>query len=415
MQEENNKNNIKTFSFGCRLNALECEKIKKMLNSANICGVLINTCSVTAEAERQSGQFVRKVARENPNIPIFVTGCGATRNPNMFLDIPNTHVILNKDKLNLSEYINVLNKSLNIKYCKFLPEQDVAENHLSKQFIQIQNGCNHECTYCITRILRGPSVSFEYADILQDVQDGVKNGFNEFVLTGIDAASYIKNYFNKPFLISDLCEKLLYDVPGIKRLRLSSVDPAVPAIFDIINLMKTSNRFMPHLHLSMQSGADTILRSMRRRHTADMVRKLVAAADDKISFSWDIICGFPGETDELFQETLDLVRELKPIKIHAFPYSVRPGTVAAEMPNQVNRAISKKRVKIITELAQQNMRDFMKNLVGGVQSVLVESDNIGRTPDDIPVKILGCPIPERTICDVKITKIQQNTLVAERV
>jgi len=413
MQAENNKNDIKTLSFGCRLNALECEKIKSMLSPHGICAVVVNTCSVTAEAERQCGQTIRKIARENPNATIFVTGCAATRNPEMFKKIPGVVVIVNSEKMNLNAYLPYIAKnnrgnsySLNIK-------NSDEETKLSKQFIQIQNGCNHDCTYCITRILRGPAVSFEYDDIFVDVRRAVANGFGEIVLTGVDAASYVKIYDGHPFLISDLCKRLLDDVTEIRRLRLSSVDPAVPAIRDIIKMMKTNDRFMPHLHLSMQSGSDTILESMRRRHTADTVRELVRLSDNRISFSWDIICGFPGETDERFNETLDLVRELKPIKIHAFPYSPRPGTVAATMPNQVEHNISKERVHIITAAADENMHEFMTRQVGKSISVLLESDNIARTPDDIPVRIVGKTIPARTICNVNITGVDGDELVGK--
>ena len=408
MQVENDKNDIKTLSFGCRLNALECEKIKNMLISRGICAVVVNTCSVTGEAERQCGQTVRKIARENPNAIIFVTGCGATRNPELFAKIPGVVVIPNSKKMKPESYTvhgNQVACELNVKN---------ADAEISKQFVQIQNGCNHDCTYCVTRLLRGPAVSFEYADILTDVRAATNDGFGEIILTGVDAASYIKVYDNKPFVLADLCKKILDDEPLVQRLRLSSVDPAAPTIRDIIQMMKTEPRFMPHLHLSMQSGSDTILRAMRRRHTAETVRDLVKLADDKISFSWDIICGFPGETEELFQETLDLVRELKPIKIHAFPYSIRPDTVAAEMPNQINRDISKRRVKIITNLATENMREFMKRQIGKTLQVLVEKDNNARTPDDIPVHIDGKTIPERTICNVKIMGIKNDIFTAEK-
>ena len=405
MQAENNKKDIKTLSFGCRLNALECEKIKNMLATHGICGVVVNTCSVTGEAERQCAQAVRKIARENPGATIFITGCGATRNPDLFGRIPGAVVIPNAQKMNIDAYIGG-----DICGNSFVGNFD-GDEKLSKKFVQIQNGCNHDCTYCVTRLLRGPAVSFEYEDILADVCRATQNGFGEIVLTGVDAASYIKNYDGKPFLLADLCRRLLADVPAMRRLRLSSVDPAVPIIRDIIEMMKTDSRFMPHLHLSMQSGSDTILRAMRRRHTADMVRELVRIADGRISFSWDIICGFPGESDELFAETLALVRELKPIHVHAFPYSPRPGTVAAEMPNQIPRDISKRRVKIITDAATENMREFMATQIGKTVQVLVESDNMARTPDDVPVKISGAPIPAKTICDIKITGMDGDILI----
>ena len=407
MQEEN----IKSLSFGCRLNALECAKIKKIISGCTDTAVIINTCSVTAEAERQSAQTVRKIARENPNVPIFVTGCGATRNPELFEKIPNTIVIPNSQKMNPGQYIQGL-AALNSggKIIKFTHQ----DPNLSKQFVQIQNGCNHKCTYCVTRLLRGPAVSFPYCDILNDVRAAVANGFFEIVLTGVDSAAYAYPDGDKFIFISDVCKMLLRDVPGIRHLRISSLDPASPEIFKIIDLIHSDKRMMPHLHLSMQSGSDTILSDMGRRHNANTIRKIVAAAYD-ITFSWDIICGFPGETDELFRETCDLIREVKPIRIHAFPFSPRPGTVAAVMPNQVAREVSKKRVHIISELANQNMAEFMATQTGKTVSCLVENNNIARTPNDIDVIISGAKIPAKTICDIKLTDIKDNKFIGNAV
>lgn len=403
--------NIKTLSFGCRLNALECEKITQMLSGTVKTAILVNTCAVTGEAERQSAQTVRKLSRENPNVIIFVTGCGATRNPKLFEKIHNVVVIDNKDKMNLSVYQNAIkNAGFHIDNPKIEVFKN-AESALSKKFIQVQNGCNHDCTYCVTRLLRGKSVSFEYLEILAAAQDAVKNGFYEIVLTGVDTASFVQMQDGKPFLLADLCAKLLNDVPEIKHLRLSSIDPASPEVLKIIDLMKRDPRFMPHLHLSMQSGSDTILKSMRRRHTANMLRNLVKLADGKISFSADIICGFPGETDALFHETCDLIREIKLMRVHAFPFSPRPDTVAATLPNQINRAVSKKRVKIISDIVAQNRADFMKTQIGKTVSVLVEENNIGRTPDDIDVKITGDTIPNKTICDVKLVGIENDIFI----
>lgn len=407
--------NIKTVSFGCRLNALECEKIAKMLSGTIENTILVNTCSVTAEAERQSAQTVRRLSRENPNVLIFVTGCGATRNPKLFEKIPHVIVIDNKDKMNLPVYIAAIKKAkINIVESKI----DVFKNSesiLSKKFIQVQNGCNHDCTYCVTRLLRGKSVSFEYSEILESAKEAIANGFYEIVLTGVDTASYVRIYDNKPFLLADLCKKLLIDVPEIKHLRLSSIDPASPEVLKIIDLMKQESRFMPHLHLSMQSGSDPILKSMHRRHTVDMLRNLVKYAEGNISFSADIICGFPGETEELFKETCDMVREMGLIHVHAFPFSPRPNTVAAIMPNQINRNISKERVKIITDIANQNRADFMKKQIDKTVSVLIEENNTGRTPDDIDVKINGAPISNKTICDVKLVGIENGVFIGNRI
>ena len=394
---------------------MECERIKDMLTPHGICGIVVNTCAVTAEAERQCGQAVRKIARENPGAMIFVTGCAATRNPKLFEKIPGAIVIPNEKKMLLDAYLDQTQQKNHGNSQPEIVGKFDTESKLSKQFIQIQNGCNHDCTYCITRLLRGAAISFEYDEILKNVRTATENGFGEVVLTGVDAASYVRVYDGRPFLISDLCRRLLADVPGVQRLRLSSVDPAVPAIRDIIEIMKQNDRFMPHLHLSMQSGSDTILHAMRRRHTVDMVRELVKLADGRVSFSWDIICGFPGETDELFNETLDLAHELKPIRIHAFPFSPRPGTVAAEMPNQVPRNIARARVRQITNVANENLRKFMLSRVGNVSRVLVESNNIARTPDDIPVKIVGAPIPPRTICNVKLNGVDDLMFVGSKI
>ena len=411
MQAENKKNNIKTLSLGCRLNALESEKIQSMLAPIMDAAIVINTCAVTAEAERQSGQAARKLARENPDAPIFVTGCAATRNPDLFFQVPNALVVPNHDKMNLSAYTDALATAPcdfhTLKITKFTNHTA----HLSKQYIQVQNGCNHECTYCVTRLLRGPAVSFAYDDIVADARTAVANGFAEVVLTGVDTASYARN----GMLISDVCAGLLRDAPGIQRLRISSFDPASPQVFKIIDLMHKDSRMMPHIHLSMQSGSDTILRAMRRRHTSDLVRKIVEYAGPRITFSWDIICGFPGETDDLFRETMDLVRHTRPIKVHAFPFSARPGTVAADMPNNVNRTIARARVHEITSVADAIRREFMALQVGQCVPVLVEENNLARTPHDISVKISGNKIPSRTICDVKIVGIADDMYIGERV
>jgi len=404
---------IKTLTFGCRLNALESEKIQKMLSPVIDTAIVVNTCAVTGEAERQSGQAVRKIVRENPDAPVFVTGCAVNRNPGLFSDIPNTMVVDNLVKTNLSAYqAAMVARPCDIENPKIVKFRS-TDDRLSKQFIQIQNGCNHDCTYCVTRFLRGPAVSFEYDDILTDVRAAVENGFGEIVLTGVDIASYAQLRDGRAFMISDLCRALLNDVPGIKRLRLSSVDPAVPEVDKIIDLILSDQRMMPHMHFSMQSGSDTILKSMRRRHTADMVAKRMARGGDKITFSWDIICGFPGETEELFNETLDLVRATKPIKIHAFPFSPRPGTVAADMPGQVNRAISKERVRQITAIANENKIEFMQKQLRQRVQVLVEENNIARCPHDISVKIEDTTVPPRTICDVILTEIQGDYFIGK--
>lgn len=395
--------------MGCRLNALESEKIQEMLSHVLNAAIVVNTCAVTAEAERQSGQTIRRIARENPNAPIFVTGCAATRNPDLFSTVPNALVVANRDKMQLDAYLRALANAP----CHFDNPRVATFAHgdapMSKQFIQVQNGCNHACAYCITRALRGPSVSFDYNDIFADARAAVQNGYSEIVLTGVDTASYARD----GMLISDVCARLLDDVPEIRRLRLSSMDPASPQIFKLIDLMHANPRMMPHLHLSMQSGCDAILQSMRRRHNADLVQKIVTAGGEDITFSWDIICGFPGETDEYFAQTMGLVQTARPIKIHAFPFSPRPGTPAATIPGQVDRRISKERVKIITHAADENRAAFMSRQIGKTVQVLVEEKNIARDPHDIDVKIDGAPVAERTVCHVTLVRIDGDAFIGK--
>ena len=405
--------NIKTLSFGCRLNALESEKIAKKLADVVDSAILVNTCSVTGEAERQCAQAVRKLSRENPLSIIFVTGCGATRAPEVFSKIPRVIVIDNANKMDVSQYIEGMKSAGFNPECSQITSFKHSETPLSKHFIQIQNGCSHECTYCITRFLRGQRVSFPYSEILSEAQSAVKNGFYEIVLTGVDTASYGRFENNQLILLSNVCEFLLQDVPEIQRLRLSSLDPASPELPKIIDLMKKYSRFMPHLHLSMQSGSDKILALMRRRHTAQQLRDIIKTADGKISFSADIICGFPGETETCFNETLNLVKEIGLIHVHAFPFSPRPGTIAAGMSHQVPRNIAKQRVKLMLDVAKQNRAEFMKKQIGKVVSVLVEENNIGRTPDDLDVKIGGKAIENKTICNVEITGVKDDVFTGK--
>ncbi len=402
MQEKN----IKTLSFGCRLNAMEVEKIQSMLENHIKSAIVVNTCSVTGEAERQSAQAVRKLSRENPRAPIFVTGCASTRNPGLFQDIPNSIVIDNADKMKLNSYIRGLEMSPCFKTQPEIEKFKESKSSMSKKFIQIQNGCNHDCAFCITRLLRGKNESFAYADILSEIKSATNDGFNEIVLTGVDIASFVIKENENPVLISDLCKKILNDVPNLQRLRLSSMDPASPEIYKIIDLMKSDSRMIPHIHLSMQSGADDILKSMRRRHKSGDVRKFMQRNDGfHVSFSWDIICGFPGETDELFEETLNLAKELQPIKIHAFPYSPRPNTLAATMPNQVDKSESKKRVKIITECANDNQVELMQILVGKTVNALIEENGWAKTDDEIAVKLNDTDAKSKTVQKVRLNDI----------
>jgi threonylcarbamoyladenosine tRNA methylthiotransferase MtaB len=336
------RNRIKIFSLGCRLNALEAEKIRAMLAAAGAgpC-VVINTCAVTSEALRQSRQRFHGIIRENPGIPVFITGCGATLRPDDF-GAPNARLIPNKDKFNPAAY------GLNAQNAE--PRIESYEKMQKKGFVQIGDGCDRHCSYCITRILRGGAKHFPYDKILADARALTSNGYDEIILTGVNIADWKSPDGGG---LAELCGKLLADMPKTARLTLSSMDPAAKDIESIMDLMAENPRMTPHLHLSAQSGCDEVLAKMGRRHNADRIRDIHnygGGAAGKITFSWDIICGFPGETEEMFAETMELARELRPVKIHGFPFSARPGTAAAEMPGKIPRALAKERVRRITTI-----------------------------------------------------------------
>ncbi|GHT00552.1 tRNA (N(6)-L-threonylcarbamoyladenosine(37)-C(2))-methylthiotransferase MtaB [Bacteroidia bacterium] len=391
MQEKN----VDFISLGCRLNVLESEKITAMLENsgafADTRALVINTCAVTGEAERQSKQAIRKIIRENPGALVFVTGCAVTRAPDEYAKIPGiARAIKNTDKFDISAYSDQLPVTSNQ-----FPVSNLQ--YLSKGFVQIQNGCNHSCTYCIVSRLRGKNVSFPYDRILADVRALVENGYLEIVLTGVDIAGFR----DADGGLDSLCTRLLRDVSGIARLRLSSLDPAAP-LRPMQDLILRDARMAPHLHLSAQSASDPVLAAMGRRHSAARLMELCSYSD-KISYSWDLICGFPGETQEMFDETVSVIRDSGVIRLHAFPFSPRPGTPAAEMPNQVPRAESKRRVAAATQIARENMTKFMAGQVGKTVSVLVEENNLGRDPDDIPVLITGAQVPPKSFVTIRLT------------
>jgi threonylcarbamoyladenosine tRNA methylthiotransferase MtaB len=391
----NTKKDVRFVALGCRLNTLEAEKIARMLQNASARDtIIVNTCSVTAEAERQSKQTVRKLIRENPTSKIFATGCAVTRDVKEYTAIPGVAgAVANDRKLDSTAY--------GFKECDCPPLDSFSG--LTKGLVQIQNGCNHSCAYCIVSKLRGKSVSFSYEKILTDVHALVNSGYAEIVLTGVDIAGFQDDDGG----LSNLLRKLLSDVPDLKRLRLSSLDPAVRDLKNIIELIRQDSRLLPHIHLSMQSGCDEILRRMGRRHNIAMMRDLMSNAPE-VSFSWDLICGFPGESEEYSQQTCDLIRELKPIRLHAFPFSARPGTAAAEMPGQVARGESKKRVAKAVAVARENMLQFMRDKIGGIAQVLVEENGVGRTVDDIPIITDSTP---GDVLEVKITSVCEEKMI----
>ncbi len=337
---------IKVITFGCRINSFESEVFKeKFKNSDNL--IIVNTCAVTAEAERQCRQTIRKLRRENPNAKIIVTGCAAQVSTAKFAQMPEIDLVLgNKEKAEIEKYISSTDKTIvsNIfsydSYDKYLI---TGFEGRQRAFVQIQQGCDHRCTYCIIPYARGNNRSVPAEDIINQIKTLVTQGFNEICLTGVDACSYKPSF-------SELIKQILQQVPDLPSLQFGSLDPA--AIDDeFIELVKNHHNIKPYFHFSIQSGDNLILKRMGRRHSREDVinlcHKLRQARTDSI-FGADFICGFPTETDEQFNNTVKLVHEAGISKLHVFPYSERPGTPAALMP-QVPVEVRKERARILRQ------------------------------------------------------------------
>ncbi len=387
-------------TFGCRLNAYESEVIKNNLESAGVAdAVVFNTCAVTKEAERQAKQSIRKYIRENPGRKVIVTGCAAQIDPVSYSGIDGVFkVIGNEEKMKAETF-----KSMSLPETEKVLVNDIMSitetaSHLitsmedkARAFMQVQNGCNHRCTFCIIPYGRGNSRSVPVGEVVKQAEILVSHGYQEIVLSGVDITDYGSDLPGNPKL-GQMMRRLLKLVPGIKRLRLSSVDVA-EIDEDIFWLVENEPRFMPHFHLSLQSGDDMILKRMKRRHSrndilafAEKVRKI----RPDIVFGADIIAGFPTEDDEMFENTLNIIAEAGIIHGHIFPYSEREGTPAAKIPNdkQVPKKIRKERAARLREACKHELEKFVQSRVGGFEDIIVESGDIGRTEHFIQVKLV---------------------------
>ncbi|MEQ1705614.1 MAG: tRNA (N(6)-L-threonylcarbamoyladenosine(37)-C(2))-methylthiotransferase MtaB [Rickettsiales bacterium] len=391
---------IKIINFGCRLNIYEGEIIKQNAAEAGLENAIIfNSCAVTAEAERQVRQSIRKARKENPEAKIIVTGCGAQINPKAYADMPEVDkVIGNEEKLKSQSYSLLTTDNWQQTTEKILVNDIMSvketASHLvasfdgkARAFVQVQNGCDHRCTFCIIPFGRGNSRSVPMGEIVAQVRGLVETGYNEVVLTGVDISDYGKDLPGAPTLGS-MCRRLLNLVPDLKRLRISSID-AVEVDSDLLDLFANEPRLMPHIHISLQAGDDMILKRMKRRHGRSDIIKFcqnLRALRPDIVFGADIIAGFPTETDEMFQNTLDLVNETGLIYLHVFPYSARAGTPAAKMP-QVAKAIRKERAAKLREAGEVNLQKYLESQIGVTSEILVEKGRIGKTPQFAPVEL----------------------------
>ena len=412
---------VETLTFGCRLNAYEGEVLRAKAEKAGLDNaVIVNTCAVTAEAVKQARQAIRRARRDNPSVRIIVTGCAAQTEARTFAEMDEVDLVIgNADKLKSESYQPVvfglpLNDKVQVNDIMSVRETAAhmieAMDGRTRAFVQVQNGCDHRCTFCIIPYGRGPSRSVPMGLVVEQVRKLIANGVREVVLTGVDITSYGPDLPGAPSL-GKLVQAILRHVPDLPRLRLSSIDSieADPALYEAV----TDPRFMPHLHLSLQSGDDLILKRMKRRHLRDdalaVVERLRHLRPDMV-FGADIIAGFPTETEAMFENSLRFISEANLTYIHAFPYSPRPGTPAARMP-QVDRAIARARATRLREAGERQVLALSQSRLGRVEPVLMERGGIGRTEHFIPVRVADIPAGE--LLEVRITGLGNEGLEGE--
>ena len=393
---------VEVVTFGCRLNAAESEVIRREATQAGFSDtIVINTCAVTSEAVRQARQAIRAFRRRRPNAKIIVTGCAAQTEPQVFAAMAETDRVLgNDEKLSAAGWTQaraafatdgspktIVNDIMAVK--ETAPHLVDAFAGRARAFVQVQNGCDHRCTFCIIPFGRGNSRSVPIGAVVEDVRRLVANGYCEVVLTGVDITSYGGDLPGAPKL-GALVKQVLKHVPELQRLRLSSID-SVEADRELLDAIGGEPRLMPHLHLSLQAGDDLILKRMKRRHNrahAIAFCRMLRRFRPNIAFGADLIAGFPTETDDMFRRSLDLVEECGLTYLHVFPFSPRPRTPAARMP-QVAGAVVRERARRLREEGSLALRRHLERELGARRRVLVESDCTGRTEQYTAVKLRG--------------------------
>ncbi|PHI95087.1 tRNA (N(6)-L-threonylcarbamoyladenosine(37)-C(2))-methylthiotransferase MtaB [Parasaccharibacter apium] len=404
---------ITLLTFGCRLNAHESDAMEHLARQGlgqEGHTIIVNSCTVTAEAERQARQAIRRAHRENPSARIIVTGCASERAAEAWAALPGvTKVIPNTEKTHPSTW--------------GLPEEagrTPPPSRYIRALLQVQQGCDNDCTFCVIPAGRGQSTSMPLADIIPKARALTEAGHCEIVLTGVDIASWQHGGQG----LGQLCRHLLDEVPEIARLRLSSIDPMIltPKEGDhaLWQLIADEPRFMPHLHLSLQAGSDLILKRMKRRHNTQDVAKLVQHVRrlrPDAGFGADVIAGFPTETEALFQETYEFLAEQAIPFLHVFPYSERPGTPAARMPS-IPRAIRQERAAKLRHLGHEVREQFLRRFIGQEKTVLMESPTSGHTPEFAAFTLTSAPqnmppTQRGRLERIRILKVQDGLLLAE--
>ncbi|CAN7188445.1 threonylcarbamoyladenosine tRNA methylthiotransferase MtaB [Brucella sp. NBRC 12952] len=386
---------VEVVTFGCRLNTYESEVMKREADSAGLGelkdgAIIFNTCAVTAEAVRQARQAIRKARRDNPEARIIVTGCAAQTESAKFEAMDEVDLILgNEEKLKANSYRMLpdfgVNQFEKVRVNDIMEVRETASHMVdaiegrARAFVQVQNGCDHRCTFCIIPYGRGNSRSVPMGGVVDQIKRLVDNGYREVVLTGVDMTSYGPDLPGS-LRLGKLVKTVLSQVPDLQRLRLSSID-SIEADEDLMEAIANEKRLMPHLHLSLQAGDDMILKRMKRRHLRDDSIRFCAdvrALRPDIVFGADIIAGFPTETEEMFANSMKIVEECGLTHLHVFPYSAREGTPAARMP-QVRREIVKERAARLRAVGDRAYEKHLASLNGTVQRLLIEKEGIART------------------------------------
>lgn len=377
-------------TFGCRLNACESEIIDGFVKELGLSRyTIINTCAVTSEAERQLRQTIRRLFKEDNSVNIILTGCAAKLHPDLYMAMDGVVGIISNDrKLLKSEYEKYI---CNEKRHNNPEKSEFAEKKLPKKvrgFLQIQNGCDQKCTYCVVRITRGPNISYSEDDIITQAKKLLERGYRDIILTGVNISAYGRD-MNPRRNLAYIIDHLLKNVPELRRLGLSSLDPA-DIDMDLIDLIVNEERLLPHVHESIQSGDNLILKRMMRRHSREQVietNSRILSKRPDVVFGADIICGFPTETEMMFENTKRLMVEAHISLLHAFPFSKRPGTPAALMP-AVDKSVAKRRVHELKSVCDHLLEAKMREYIGREVIVLAEEPHSAKTNSFLKVKTI---------------------------
>lgn len=411
-------------TLGCRLNAYETEAMKELAHKAGVENIfVINTCAVTAEAVRKSKQEIRKHKRQFPEKQIIVTGCAAQIDPENFSEMEEVSAVIgNSEKLSQATWHNLssgfIGETERVQVDDIMSVTETAEHLIdgfgtrSRAYVQVQNGCDHRCTFCIIPFGRGNSRSVPAGVVVDQIKRLVDKGYNEVVLTGVDLTSWGADLPASPKL-GDLVMQILKLVPDLNRLRISSID-SIEVDENLMQAIATERRLMPHLHLSLQHGDDLILKRMKRRHLRDDAIKFCEDARKlrpEIIFGADIIAGFPTETDAHFQNSIKLVDECDLTWLHVFPYSAREGTPAARMP-AVDGKLIKSRAAILREKGNTKVKEHLRNQVGKEHAVLMENENLGRSEQFTEI-LFETPQIDGRIITARVTGVSDDKLIAE--